>query len=630
MRKTIALALYTILFSTAAIAADTPSGISMARKENSIQISLIVPENTKKLTFEYQSGRNLSISRLSDIADLNPHKSSRKVNGKEMWFPVVDLKLNSTMQAVAIFDNIQQTDTYCLNSNFHSGSHPLQSKLVIDRQLEHWENHLYIESDAAKLTRFYLTETIDIHANQNPNETYKHTIHTLTPDWFGTIAVFKQSENGKEKIQSIDVTQQPKPLNADRNADISKPELIRSLKETVRYILSCQNKNPLSPTYGGLFLFYDLDSKSYRRSDWIWTYGPAIQVLLKAAKIPELADEFGYEHLIESAKLIGEASLRFQFLKKDHPGYGLVMVRNSPKMIYTEGFTGYLSPADSLFLAGWGWMPLYEATADKRFLDASVLLNEQVGRILFYDDVIKQDFILKPEKWKNWTLDESGFGVEAFAEVYKITRDDRHKNIGKLYIDGLIDKLQRPNGLWYRKWYFNRDDHFSEVKKPNYPKGKPVLVKGTPITRGQGWAMIGLLASHRMMPQENVYLNKAKNMAQNIIDFQRPDGSWSFRLEDQSNTEEISEKGTPLWSMLLYQLYEFTNDAKHLEAAQKALKWCMKNQYSGPDRLAHGGIVGQTRASGVVYRPWYPMICTYTMDWFALALIEQIQLLESN
>jgi hypothetical protein len=56
----------------------------------------------------------------------------------------------------------------------------------------------------------------------------------------------------------------------------------------------------------------------------------------------------------------------------------------------------------------------------------------------------------------------------------------------------------------------------------------------------------------------------------------------------------------------------------------------MKNQYAGDDPLATGGIVGTTWAAGIVYRNYFPLICTYTMDWFGLALLEELKLNETE
>ncbi len=331
---------------------------------------------------------------------------------------------------------------------------------------------------------------------------------------------------------------------------------------------------------------------------------------------------------MEAAKLIGEASLRFQLLDKTHPAYGLTICRYDPKLFYAEGFTGYLSPADSHFLAGYGWIPLYEATGDHRFLDAAVLQTEQIGRILTQDAIVEQDFVLKAGKWKNWTMDESGFGMQGFAEVYKVTRDEDHKRTGKEYLDGLINVLENPDGLWYRNWHRNQPGRTDDRWPAGKPVGVPVLMKDGETARGNGWAMIGLLAAHRMMPENGHYLDKAKTLAENMLNLQLEDGSWPFKLYESASEGGVSEKGTPLWSMLFYQLYEVTKDPRHLEAAQRALQWCMKKQYAGEDLLAAGGIVGTTWAAGIVYRNYFPLICSYTMDWFGLALLEQLKLKE--
>jgi len=115
-------------------------------------------------------------------------------------------------------------------------------------------------------------------------------------------------------------------------------------------------------------------------------------------------------------------------------------------------------------------------------------------------------------------------------------------------------------------------------------------------------------------------------LADNILELQKPDGSWAFKLYKPEDEAGISDKGTPLWSMLLYQLYQETGDPRHLMGAQKALLWCMNNQYHGKDSLGLNGIVGQSWAAGIVYRNYFPLICTYTMEWFGLALLEQVNL----
>lgn len=116
-------------------------------------------------------------------------------------------------------------------------------------------------------------------------------------------------------------------------------------------------------------------------------------------------------------------------------------------------------------------------------------------------------------------------------------------------------------------------------------------------------------------------------MADHLMKWQHPDGSWSWIFDRPVEEVGVGEKATALWSMLFYKLYGYTNDQRHLEAARKALGWCIDNQYTGNDAEAYGGIVGSCPQSGVVYRPWYTLCCTYASGFFGLAALEELKLL---
>jgi uncharacterized protein YyaL (SSP411 family) len=398
--------------------------------------------------------------------------------------------------------------------------------------------------------------------------------------------------------------------------------VLEGLKAATDFLLRSQNANPTSPTFGGLFLFYDLDAATFRRSDWIWAWGPAIRFLIEVSTIPEVAQEFGRDRLLRAAREIGEASLRFLVEERAHPAYGLVITRFDPTIRYDGGHSGFISPADGYFLAGWGWIPLYEATGDIRFLNATTMLLEQTERLLGNDPVIEQDFVLATKKWKNWTMDESGFGMEGFAEAFRVTRDSKYRATGRRYLRSLLEVLGREDGLWDRTWHRKdplREDDSWPIAGPS---GVPVRVPTNANTRGLSWAMMGLLAAHRLLPGEG-HLEAASRMAEHLIEAQRPEGHWTFQYDRAEREVGISEKGTAIWSVLLYRLYGETKDKRHLEAARKSLGWCMNNRYTGPDALAHGGIAGVSPASGVVYRPWFRLIATYTMSFYGNALIAE-------
>lgn len=146
-------------------------------------------------------------------------------------------------------------------------------------------------------------------------------------------------------------------------------------------------------------------------------------------------------------------------------------------------------------------------------------------------------------------------------------------------------------------------------------------------TRGQGWAMEGLLAALRLFPDEG-HLDRCRRMADNFVDTQLDSGSWAWRFDQPVEEVGISEKGTALWSYLLYRVYKYTGEKRYLDSARKALGWCLENQYDGLDVEARGSILGRTAQSAVGYRQWFDISCVYTSAFFGLAILEELQLQE--
>lgn len=573
------------------------------------------------------SDRNAPVSRMTDRS---PHAPEDFVDrpidpGTQIWFPVVDVALRPGFRLVAEFEEIRAGDSVCFNGNFQNACSGLKSRMVYTRHLEHWENQLYVESESASLRSV---------AFEFPLLNGELSLKPLSAHWQGRVEVWGKDEKGNwEKLDSAEASiGQKEKLTLSKETTLTKDLVLQRLAAASEYLVNSRNLNPYSPTYGGLYLFYDLEWDMYRRSDWMWSYGPSIQVLIEASKLSNLSDTYSSETFMTAARQAAEASLRFQEMNENHPAHGLVLCRYDPRTDSPQGAEGFYSPADSWFLAGWGWMPYYNHSGDKRFLDATILMTKSIDRILGRDadrepQLIEQDYLMKAGKWKNWTMDESGFGMKGAEELYRVTKDPYHRNVGKKYITGLLKYLERPDGLWDRTWHRNDSLYADNGWGVAAPRGTPVLFKTHKSTRGLGWSMIGLLASHGMMPEGDVYLKKAIKLADHLIEGQAEEGHWDFLFGGGAYPGEISEKGTSLWCMLFYQLYQYTKDERHLNTARKALRWCINNQYMDPkESPAYGGIMGKNRESGVVYRRFSPLICSYTVGWYGLALLEELKL----
>ena len=64
----------------------------------------------------------------------------------------------------------------------------------------------------------------------------------------------------------------------------------------------------------------------------------------------------------------------------------------------------------------------------------------------------------------------------------------------------------------------------------------------------------------------------------------------------------------------------------NIETLLQGLEWCLDHQYAGPDAEAHGSLVGVSPHSGVGYRPWFRVSCTYAAGFFGLAILEELNL----
>ena len=483
------------------------------------------------------------------------------------------------------------------------------NKLIIDNEyLLNWENNIYIDSDGARMTSFYLRDNLGKTGNLNVTYTL------LSESWSGEIVIWSLNEDREIARRALEDTyENPEQGTLAKYADagLSRERLMASLAATLKYTIGSQDKSAYGNTHNGLNLFYDAAAKTYRRPTWAWGWGPSIKLLVESAEIPEIQEEIPPYRLIQTAVEIGETSLKFQISDPASPAYGIIMSRwseNKGTLLENYGFEEYYSIADAQFLAGWGWIPLYKATGDERYLEGARLLTETTGKLTQAFDIIPMDYMVRAGRWKDYALNEQGFATEGINELFKIDPDPDYQKIGDEYMKMLLEKFEAEGGVWNRLYRIDKDEP----------------VPAAYHTRGVGWAMEGLLAVYELTGDPD-YLEKARIMAGHLQENQLPDGSWSYNFKSK-DTNEISEKGTALWSLLFYKLYGFTNDPEHLSVARKALAWCLDNQYDGPDLHAFGGIIGISRQSGVIYRQWFPLSCSYTSGFFGLAVLEELKI----
>ena len=424
-------------------------------------VLLTIVEHDDSLELRIHSDRNRSISRYSEISPLAPSKNAPQLRRRdaETWYPVLDFHPDTSMRAVLRFK--QAHGFYSLNGWVKSRKSVVTGEVVVAASdLLHWENSVWVEPAASALEAFYI---------RTPAKSL--LLRPLSQKWTGYATLHRE---GRE-ISRVIINKNSQPIALLKGDGLGRDLLLRSLSATVAFTLRALDRNPNSPTHGGLHIFYDLDAQTYRSSHWIWGYGPSVAMLLGAAKHVD-------SDARSAAKSIGEAALRSaknEFLP------GMPISRWERGTDYEYGHRGALTPADGGFLTGWAFVPLDEATGNQ-WLEAGKKTINIMQRLCRDFSVTPQNLWMDQGTWGDLVIDESGFATEGIAELYRVTKDESVREFGRLYMNQLLAKLERDDGLWDRGWSRAKDRR-SETQR---------------MTRGMGWAMEGLLANHRMNQPE--------------------------------------------------------------------------------------------------------------------------------
>ena len=556
------------------------------------------------------------MSRFSTVSPFDPDSLIRKKlynkTDHETWFPVVDISPEQGMEGVCVFKG-NPTGTYTFGGPYYDDTYAITKQIILPSgRLEHWENSLRVSSKQIEVENFYLRKTYPVLLKE-----FRHKIDLLSEDWRGTVSIFIDGEDGPYEFASKDISPDHSEwknteLEELMGEGLSKERLIKALGAVIDNGLRRQNLNPDSPTYGSFFTFYDLEARLHRSVYWLWGGSPIVKMVLDAIKVPEIATQYDTEELIQRMDLVGKLYLKYQVREENHPSRGsfLVIWLRSP-----SGYEKWVGTSDSGIMYKWALAPLYETTGNSAYVEAANFWNTEKGKLIEQHDILPHNYLYDINAFHKNILDETGWDPEGHSVFYRITGDKYFKEVAKRYMDKHMAKFQNDNGLWNRSWSLEKN----------------IAVPPLKMTRGTGWTMEGMLAMNEMFP-DTIYLEYAKKLADQLVENQNPDGSWNFVFDSREGdrTAIPTDKGTPLWSLLMYRIYETTKNVKYLESAQKALIWCLENQYLGPDPEAIGSIVGRTNASMVGYRFYFDATCAYSTGFFGLAILKELELQEKE
>lgn len=116
-------------------------------------------------------------------------------------------------------------------------------------------------------------------------------------------------------------------------------------------------------------------------------------------------------------------------------------------------------------------------------------------------------------------------------QAYRTTGDRKYVDRAALQMNAYLDKIQRPNGLFY---------HTPEV----------AFFWG----RGNGWMAVGMADLLADLPKDNPYreriLNSYRKMMETLRENQRPDGMWGQLIDVPESWAETSSTGMFTYAMI--------------------------------------------------------------------------------
>lgn len=584
--------------------APTDDEMVVRRNADSLKIEVHTTIRAGEVALHLHSDRNARVPRFSDVSPLQPPAwpEFRKA-GPESWFPVIDIVVDDAMEAVAELGDVPVDAQVSWNGWVWREKSPATPvmKFPAARMLQ-WENTLWSDRGGVQLARFYV---------RRPVKNSTLTLRLLAPGWSGRIELVSRGPSGREtvlrshRIEGVDAVASSRPSGRG----LEPTRLHAALAEVVDYTLRNRVSDPHDPMRGGLYVFYDLDARTFRTSHWLWSWGPSVALLLDARRQPGVAARFGEDRLVAVAREIGEASLRTVPREPHHPARGIPLSRWDRAPAFDFGHEQAITPCDGAFLAAWAWVRLGEVTGDPKWREACRELVAAIDRLMNDFPVPPQNYFPDYGRWDNKVIDEAGFGVELFAELHRVGGGEALRESGRRYIEQHLNALGRDDGLWDRVYFLDG--------RPNRPTMR--------MTRGLGWPMEGLLAAHRLLPEGGRYLDLARRMAAPILAAQQPEGWWGHRFDQPADAYGVGMKDTALWCWLLYELHAHTGEPRDLAAARRALAWLLDQQYFGDDERARGGHVEVSPHSAVGPRPWFRVASTYGGAFFGLALLKELQ-----
>lgn len=384
------------------------------------------------------------------------------------------------------------------------------------------------------------------------------------------------------------------------------------LDQAGSFLLDSQIQHPKASAFtGSLYGQYNYDDRCYRLPHWLWSDAPAVSAFLALERHRDTASQAYAEAAID----IGKVMLKHQCLDENSDIYGAVLSRYRYYTHYENPFEALYGPNDTSFMVKWALLPLYVLTKESRYLKRSLIAMDWVAEVILSKEYLPSHYYEGSQSWEKGAFVDTGFTTEGFLAINPFVDEGRKKRYAQAvrkFIDRYLDQFKLRSGFYC-----------SDIT----PHGEQ---RGILFSRGQGWALEGLLAAFQLS-QEQKYLDEAIALASVLTSVQRNDGAWPFWIGRTEADERMQrrggtgDKGTALLALLYVQLYEVIGKKKYLTVAERAISWCEENMSTVAGN-GFGGIHAVSKGAGIIDFPYYDMGTGYTNAFYILAKIRYLEI----
>lgn len=262
-----------------------------------------------------------------------------------------------------------------------------------------------------------------------------------------------------------------------------------------------------------------------------------------------------------------------------------------------------LAPNDSAYVANNALLNLYNQTGNEAYLSRAESCAKWVMQTSRADGLVWTGYDTRAGKWlTDRTIVDIGFTAALFARLYSLT--------GRLSYRKFLEKF-----LWrYIELFYDEcNGGFATYIDTDNKKS------GGQFTRGQAWALEGLIPAYSVLGDERLKEVIERNVG-GLIKHQLSNGAWPYNINRKYLGEDC--KGVAVIAKALLDWHAITRDPRLIIAAGKAMEWCEKRtSLSGESQ---GGIFSFNMEGAIVHNHYTKTALVYSSS-YALELSQALR-----